>query len=166
MAPEQEASEAAGGPARAQVLCDVRAAVAAAAADGTAGILWKLAEGGRQLDANLVRLAPGAHVPAHAEPDLDVLVLVVAGTGELATGPSTATGTARTGTPEATGGAAGEAAGDAGGADPDVRPLAEGALVWLPRGATRSFTAGEDGLSYVTVHQRRPGMRIGRRPGA
>jgi quercetin dioxygenase-like cupin family protein len=124
-------------PVRARVLCDVQEAAAAGAADGAAGILWKLADAGRQLDANLVRLAPGARVPAHAEPDLDVLVLVVAGTGEL---------------------------------DADPRqprtPLAAGALVWLPHGATRGIAAGEQGLSYVTVHRRRPGMRIGRRPGA
>ncbi|MGV4983631.1 hypothetical protein ACVB8X_18295 [Streptomyces sp. NRAIS4] len=46
------------------------------------------------------------------------------------------------------------------------QPLTEGALAWLPYGAPRSITAGEDGLTYVTVHRRRPGMRIGPRPGS
>ena len=49
------------------------------------GALWKLAEPGRQLDANLVHLLPGQHVGTHAEPDLDVLLLVVAGDGILGT---------------------------------------------------------------------------------
>lgn len=118
---------------RARVLCDVRAA--AGAADARGGVLWKLAEPGRQLDANLVRLEPGARIASHAEPDLDVLVLVVAGSGELA------------------------------GEEPDdVQLLAEGALVWLPHGSRRSLAAGASGLSYVTVHRRRPGMQIAHRP--
>ncbi|MDT0419223.1 hypothetical protein RM574_27460 [Streptomyces sp. DSM 41982] len=45
------------------------------------GALWRLAEEGRQLDANLVRLGPGEAVGAHREDALDVLLLVVAGTG-------------------------------------------------------------------------------------
>ncbi|WP_149183774.1 hypothetical protein [Streptomyces sp. TRM49041] len=48
------------------------------------GALWRLAPEDRQLDANVVRLAPGAEVAAHVEPDLDVLVYVVNGNGELA----------------------------------------------------------------------------------
>jgi quercetin dioxygenase-like cupin family protein len=93
------------------------------------GALWKLAEPGRQLDANLVHLPPGQHVGTHAEPDLDVLLLVVAGDGILGT-----TGHAL--------------------------PLAEGSILWLPRGSSRSLAAGDDGISYLTVHRRRPGMRI------
>ncbi|GHJ39187.1 hypothetical protein [Streptomyces sp. TS71-3] len=49
------------------------------------GALWRLAAEGRQLDANLVRLAAGTSVPEHVEPDLDVLVCVVAGGGALRT---------------------------------------------------------------------------------
>ncbi|MET8558208.1 hypothetical protein ABZV64_25115 [Streptomyces sp. NPDC004959] len=45
------------------------------------GALWRLAEEGRQLDANLVRLGPGEEVGAHREDAVDVLLLVVAGTG-------------------------------------------------------------------------------------
>ena len=93
------------------------------------GALWKLAEPGRQLDANLVHLPPGQHVGTHAEPDLDVLLLVVAGDGIIGT-----TGHAL--------------------------PLAKGTILWLPHGSSRSVAAGDDGMSYLTVHRRRPGMGI------
>jgi quercetin dioxygenase-like cupin family protein len=43
-------------------------------------------------------------------------------------------------------------------------PLAAGALIWLPRRSRRSIVAGPDGLAYLTVHPRRPGLRIGGRP--
>lgn len=62
-------------------LCDVQAL--AARQPAPAGALWKLAESGRQLDANLVHLPGGERVETHAEPDLDVLLLVVAGDGAL-----------------------------------------------------------------------------------
>lgn len=106
----------------------------AAGAEST-GALWRLAEPGRQLDANLVRVPPQGSIDAHAEPDLDVLLLVVDGDGVL-----------------------GSAAGPC--------PVESGSLVWLPHGSVRSVRAGESGLSYVTVHRRRPGMRIQSRPGA
>lgn len=117
--------------ATARPLCDVRAL--AGLDPAPAGALWKLAEPGRQLDANLVHLPAGERVEAHAEPDLDVLLLVVAGGGALET-------------PEGT------------------ERLADGALFWLPRGSTRAVAAGPDGLSYLTVHRRRPGMQIRPRP--
>ncbi|MFE4537145.1 cupin domain-containing protein [Streptomyces scopuliridis] len=109
------------------VLCDVRQLTGLLPAP--AGALWKLAEGGRQLDANLVHLPPRQGVETHAETELDVLLLVVAGTGTLGTaeGP---------------------------------KPLAEGTLIWLPRGSVRAITAHADGLSYLTVHRRRPGIQI------
>ncbi|MGW4276603.1 cupin domain-containing protein [Streptomyces seoulensis] len=118
-----------------RVLCDARALAADPPLPG--GVLWKLAEAGRQLDANLVRLAPGGRVAPHAEPDLDVLLFVVGGDGVLG----------------------------AGAAD-EPRCLTEGATVWLPHGSTRSIAAGADGLSYLTVHRRRPGMRIRPHGGA
>lgn len=114
----------------ARMLCDVRALTGEL--PQSTGVLWKLAESGRQLDANLVRLPAGEHIGTHAEPDLDVLILVVTGDGVMDT-------------PE-------------GGL-----PLAEGVLLWLPHGSTRSITAGPQGLAYVTVHRRRPGMQIRRR---
>jgi quercetin dioxygenase-like cupin family protein len=97
------------------------------------GARWALAEPGRQLDANLVHLPAGHRVDTHTEPDLDVVLVVVAGGGIVAT--------------------------------PDgEQALADGNIVWLPRGSTRSLTAGDSGLSYLTVHRRRPGLQIGKRP--
>lgn len=122
--PEQPAPQTARPP---RVLCDV------AAPAGHAGVQWKLAEPGRQLDANVVRLSPGAVVDTHTEPELDVLLLVVAGDGELSSGQA-------------------------------AEPLEEGALCWLPKASSRRLAAGPQGLSYMTVHARRPGMRIGRGP--
>lgn len=115
-----------------RVLCDVQAL--ATLAGTPAGALWRLEESGRQLDANVVHLPPRERIGTHTEPDLDVLLLVIAGGGSL-TVP---------------------------GEEP--RRLTEGLLTWLPHGSTRSITAGEDGVSYLTVHRRRPGMRIGRAP--
>lgn len=114
----------------ARMLCDVRALTGKV--PEPVGVLWKLAESGRQLDANVIRLPADEHIGTHAEPDLDVLVLVVTGDGVMDT-------------PEG------------------VLPLVEGALLWLPHGSTRSITAGSQGLAYVTVHRRRPGMQIRRR---
>lgn len=114
------------------VVGDARALLAERTGDD-AGVLWRLAESGRQLDANLVHLTADASVGAHAEPDLDVLLLVVSGTGTLS------------------------------GTD-GVLALTAGALTWLPRGSVRSFAAGPEGLSYLTVHSRRPGMQIRSRP--
>lgn len=112
-----------------RVLCDT--AALAALDDASAGALWRLAEPGRQLDANVVRVPPGRRVDTHREPDLDVLLLVLAGHGTL-----TAPG--------------------------GPHPLSAGALTWLPHGSTRSLAAGPEGLTYLTVHRRRPGMRIQR----
>ncbi|MGW2449201.1 hypothetical protein [Streptomyces sp. NPDC001675] len=118
-----------------RVLCD--AGALAADPPLPSGVLWKLAEGGRQLDANVVRLAPGSRVDTHTEPNLDVLVLVVSGDGVLGKG-----------------------------ARDEPEPLTEGALLWLPHGSTRSITAGASGLACLTVHRRRPGMQIQSRGGA
>lgn len=94
-----------------------------------AGVVWRLAEAGRQLDANVLNLPAGQTIGTHAEPDLDVLLVIVAGCGTLGTETGRLT-------------------------------LLPGELVWLPRGSTRSLTAGTDGLAYLTVHRRRPGMQI------
>lgn len=130
---EAETPSSADGAPVPRVLCNTESLIAA---DSTpAGALWRLAEPGRQLDANLVRIPPGGRIGTHTEPDLDVLLLVVVGDGTL--GPA---------------------------ADP--QPLADGSLVWLPRGSSRGLIAGSSGLSYVTVHRRRPGVQIGTRPSS
>ena len=46
------------------------------------GAIWSLPHGG-DLDANLVRLAPGAGIEEHVNDELDVLLVVQAGSGEL-----------------------------------------------------------------------------------
>ncbi|MFE0258228.1 cupin domain-containing protein [Streptomyces sp. NPDC059010] len=114
-----------------RLLCDIRALPSGTSA--TADVLWKLTEAGRQLDANIVRLAPHHSIAAHREPELDVLVLVVSGSGVIGSGAI--------------------------GGDADEQ-VSEGLLLWLPHGSTRSITAGADGLTCLTVHRRRPGMRI------
>jgi len=38
--------------------------------------------------------------------------------------------------------------------------LRPGSLVWLPRRSRREFTAGPDGLMYLTVHQRRQALTL------
>ncbi|MFE9253287.1 cupin domain-containing protein [Streptomyces sp. NPDC007088] len=98
------------------------------------GAVWRLAEAGRELDANLVRLPAGEQVGEHREDTLDVLLLAVDGTGTA--GP----------------GAAGPG---------EPAELTPGTLLWLPRGAPRTLEAGPRGLAYLTVHRRRPGMSVG-----
>jgi quercetin dioxygenase-like cupin family protein len=39
--------------------------------------------------------------------------------------------------------------------------LSPGALAWLPRRSRRAFTAGPDGLRYLTVHRRRQALTLG-----
>lgn len=56
------------------------------AAPDRRGALWQLAELGRELDANLVRLPPGGAVGAHQEDVLDVLLVAVAGGGRIEAG--------------------------------------------------------------------------------
>ena len=46
------------------------------------GAVWSLPHGG-DLDANLVRLAPSACIPEHVNRDVDVLVVVRSGGGQL-----------------------------------------------------------------------------------
>ena len=49
-------------------------------ADG--GAIWSLPHGG-DLDANLVRLAPDARIGRHVNDELDVLLVVQSGAGEI-----------------------------------------------------------------------------------
>ncbi|MFE3829783.1 hypothetical protein [Streptomyces sp. NPDC059092] len=71
-------------PATARVLVTLDEDLARAAADRQ-GALWKLAEPGRALDANVVRLPPGAGVAEHSDDVLDVLLVVLDGDGTLGT---------------------------------------------------------------------------------
>ncbi|WP_432110714.1 hypothetical protein [Streptomyces sp. YPW6] len=106
------------------------AGLLAAAAPDERGALWHLAEPGRELDANLVRLPPGAEVGEHQEDVLDVLLVVLEGAGSVRAG------------------------------DGQALDLAAGTVLWLPRTSRRALAAGPDGLTYLTVHRRRPGLAI------
>lgn len=85
----------------------------------------------RDLDSNIIALPPGAAIGAHTGPDVDVLIYVLAGSGQLGT-------------------------------ELDAQPVAlrGGSLIWLPRRSRRQFTAGPDGLRYLTVHQRRQALTL------
>lgn len=52
------------------------------AATGVGGVVWKLPHAG-DLDGNLVRLAAGRSIDEHVNDEVDVLVVVRAGGGEL-----------------------------------------------------------------------------------
>jgi uncharacterized protein (DUF2249 family)/quercetin dioxygenase-like cupin family protein len=99
------------------------------AAPQPTGAVWKLQTRDRDLDANIIALPAGDAIDTHTGPDLDVLIHVLAGTGELAT-------------------------------ENGVVELFPGALVWLPRRSQRRFTAGPNGLQYLTVHQRRRSLPL------
>lgn len=38
--------------------------------------------------------------------------------------------------------------------------LSPSTVVWLPRTSRRALSAGPDGLTYLTVHRRRPGLAV------
>ncbi|WP_405805342.1 hypothetical protein OG729_08750 [Streptomyces sp. NBC_00210] len=97
--------------------------------DDRGGALWRLSEEGRQLDANIIRMPAGARVAGHSDPELDVLLCVLSGSGRLET-------------------------------DGGQQPLEPGCVAWLPHRTRRSLFADENGLVYVTVHSRRPGLSI------
>ncbi|WP_168207280.1 DUF2249 domain-containing protein [Microlunatus elymi] len=94
-----------------------------------AGVIWKLPINERDLDSNVIGLAPGGRIDPHAGPELDVLIHVLAGSGTLTTESGTL-------------------------------DLTAGDLLWLPRRSRRSFAAGDDGLRYLTVHQRRASLQL------
>jgi uncharacterized protein (DUF2249 family)/quercetin dioxygenase-like cupin family protein len=61
----------------------------AAGASDSAGAVWKLDVARRQLDANVIQLRPGGRIEAHTGPELDVLVHVLGGSGQLSTAEAT-----------------------------------------------------------------------------
>ncbi len=116
-----------------RVLCDTRAA--SGDDPDTAGPVWSLRMRRRDLDSNIIRLRAGAGIDPHVGPDLDVLILGLAGAGRVLT-------------------------------ETDPLELRAGILVWLPRGSRRGFTAGPEGLSYLTVHQARQALVLEPPPAA
>lgn len=99
------------------------------APDAVGGAVWKLESSQRQLDSNVIRLGAEDRIDAHFGPEQDVLLHVLAGSGQL---------TIEGGTCD----------------------LTVGSLAWLPRRSHRSIIAGPEGLSYLSVHIRRPGLMI------
>ena len=66
-----------------RIVADTTEIVATA---GTAtGSVWQLAPGARDLDSNIIVLPPHDEIGQHVGPDLDVLILVLQGSGELET---------------------------------------------------------------------------------
>jgi quercetin dioxygenase-like cupin family protein len=98
--------------------------------DDEEGAVWRLETRLRQLDANVIRLRPAGQIQSHVGPDLDVLLHVVDGSGQIITA-----------------------------ADPVE--VQAGAVVWLPRRSERAIIAGPYGLTYLSIHTRRPGLSIG-----
>lgn len=94
---------------------------------GQSGPAWSITTAQRDLDTNIIVLAPDATITTHAGPDVDVLVHILNGTGVLIT---ELTDTA----------------------------ITSGMLLFLPRRSMRGFTAGPDGLRYLTVHRKRESL--------
>jgi quercetin dioxygenase-like cupin family protein len=112
-----------------RVLLNTTDLATSAAAREVTGAAWKLGVRERDLDSNVIALPPNGAIEAHAGPNLDVLVHVLAGSGRLVS--------------------------ESGALD-----IAPGDLVWLPRRSQRAFTAGSDGLRYLTVHQARQALVV------
>jgi quercetin dioxygenase-like cupin family protein len=96
--------------------------------DGSGGVVWSVPHGG-DLDANLVRLGPGQRIAEHVNDDVDVLVVVRAGTGEVTI-------------------------------DDYAHELIESSIALVPMGRRRSITASPDGLTYLSIHQRRDPLEV------
>lgn len=98
-----------------------------------AGSVWRLEPAERGLDANVIVLPAGDEIRAHTGPEIDVVIVVLAGSGTLES-------------------------------DADAIALEPGRIVWLPARSPRRFVAGDDGLRYFSVHQRKLGLSIRSRP--
>lgn len=116
------------------IIGDTHAIVSDARDPAATGAVWKLQMRRRDLDSNIVRLQPETRIATHAGPDLDVLLIVLDGAGQLTT-------------------------------EIDTLDIQAGALAWLPRRSQRSFAAGPDGLTYLTIHQRRQALVLDPAPG-
>lgn len=94
------------------------------------GSVWQLPTQRRDLDANVIALAPGEEIREHTGPSLDVLIHVLAGAGTL----ETETGTI------------------------DLSPGQIAWLP--RRSRRRFLADTEAGLQYFSIHQRKPGLSI------
>ena len=94
------------------------------------GVAWSANPEG--VNVNLVVLGPGGAIAAHRNDAVDVLVVVLDGSLDVAVDDVSVT-------------------------------VAAGHATVLPRGATRTLTAGADGSRHLTVHRARPPMQPARR---
>ncbi|MGI9609932.1 MAG: cupin domain-containing protein [Acidimicrobiia bacterium] len=99
---------------------------------GSGGAVLSLPHGG-DLDANLIGFDAGQGVGEHINDDVDVLIVVLSGSGELTID----------GTPF---------------------QLGSNFLALIPRGCSRSITAGSTGISYMSVHRQRDALAIASPP--
>ena len=60
-------------------------AVLSEASDDATGSIWQLAPAARDLDANIIAIPAGAGIAQHDGPELDVLIMILSGSGELET---------------------------------------------------------------------------------
>lgn len=67
-----------------RVVADTTALLEASGAD-TGGSIWQLTPGARDLDSNIIALPAHHEIAMHIGPKLDVLILVLQGSGELHT---------------------------------------------------------------------------------
>ncbi|WP_166824943.1 DUF2249 domain-containing protein [Brevibacterium limosum] len=98
------------------------------------GSVWQLPSRQRDLDANVIALAPGGEIREHTGPPLDVLIHVLAGAGTL----EIETGTI------------------------DLSPGQ--IVWLPRRSRRRFLADAEAGLQYFSVHQRKQGLSITARP--
>lgn len=68
-----------------QELCNIQELLAGDHTADPMGALWKLPVSERHLDANVIRVDANSQIASHVGPDLDVLMLVVAGSGTITT---------------------------------------------------------------------------------
>ena len=95
---------------------------------GRGGAIWSLPHGG-DLDANLVHLHEGETIAEHVNDEVDVVVFVQSGSGELTI-------------------------------DGHRHRLRTDVLAAIPKGSARLMTAGESGITYLSVHRGRGPMGI------
>jgi uncharacterized protein (DUF2249 family) len=67
-----------------RILCDTTSTATGSDAN-VAGVAWSLSPRHRDLDSNIIRLRAGTGIEPHDGPDLDVLILALAGTGRIVT---------------------------------------------------------------------------------
>lgn len=68
-----------------RILANTSDITATAIEPDVAGAVWKLQARERDLDSNVIALPPDGRIATHAGPDLDVLIHVLSGSGQLTT---------------------------------------------------------------------------------